>query len=409
MRPTRTIASLALAVLWASSGHAHQGHDHSGETLMSEAGPTIGAPIFLPKETQFLMDVLTVPCERVTVPEQTKVLGRVRTPDSNLAVVHSPFTGRVTIPDGRRLPVVGDTVNAGDPLVLVEQWVDAVTSVSMSAQIAETRSALELAKEELHHAQIELERVQSLGDVASERRLAEARAGVNHARVNVDGYTKTLKELESSGVDRPASARVVPIAAPISGTIANGNVVAGEYVRPEETLFEIVDTSTVWIAAELYESDLAIAADLAGATIALPGGGALEAEVHHVAPRMDAELRTLRAVFQATNADGRLREGMFVDVHVHSKRETTAVALPASSIIQQGGMQLVYVKTAPETFLARAVETSGMWEDKALVVEGLTPGEPVVTQGVYQLRAAASQPIDPKRQQENDHEESHEH
>ena len=71
----------------------HSGEDHSGESLLTSGGATIGAPIYVPKETQFLLGIETARVIKDTVPRSLRALGRAKHPPTHQAEIHSPFEG----------------------------------------------------------------------------------------------------------------------------------------------------------------------------------------------------------------------------------------------------------------------------------------------------------------------------
>ena len=66
---------IGLALFLPNMALAHGGEDHSGGSLADSSGPTIGAPIMVPVETQILMAIKTDLVRKETLPKRLKRLG----------------------------------------------------------------------------------------------------------------------------------------------------------------------------------------------------------------------------------------------------------------------------------------------------------------------------------------------
>ena len=282
----------------------------------------------------------------------------------------------------------------GDILAFVEQVINLSESVSLATEITRTESELNQASEEASLARIELDRVRQLGDAVSARRLAQVRAADAVARQKVAGLERALGQLRTGRQSTGNSPRIVTLKAPISGVIVAAHVTPGEFVKPEKLLFEIVDISRIWVEADIYETDLALVEKARQALIiseAYPNEK-LIGTLAFIGQRLDPNSRTIKAVFDAKNDHNRLREGMFVDVSIETQIQETGLMFAKSAVVNQGGRKVVYVKTAPETFVARPVEITGVWGDLVMASAGVKEGDIVVVQGMYQVRSSANKP-----------------
>lgn len=386
------LVSLFACLIVSNSSWAHGGEDHTGASLATGGGTTFGQPISVPKPTQFLLGIETARAKKRSVPSQFSALGHVSIPTPQQADVHSPFEGLLVSSDQFPVPTPGTRVEKGDVLAMAEQIINAPETLSVMTDIAKTESELGQSKEELSLARQELERVQKLGESVSGRRLAEAKSAEAISKEKVSGLVIALgkmRDVVSLGSGNP---RIVAIKAPISGVIVASHVTPGEFIESQKLLIEIVDNSTVWVEADIYEMDLAIVEDASRAEIvseAYPTerfSGAL----NFVGQRIDPNTRTVKAVFTVENSDGRLRDGMFVNVQIETKTTKTGIMFPKAAVTNEGGRDVVYVKVSPETFVARLVSMEGTWGDQVMVTEGVEDDELVVIQGTYQIRTSAS-------------------
>lgn len=110
----------------------------------------------------------------------------------------------------------------------------------------------------------------------------------------------------------------VPVRALARGWVVDMNVVPGQVVHPEQSLFEIHDISRVWLRGHVFETDaprLRVGQPARATFAAFPG---LEAsgEVVRVSPLLDAGTRVLPFWVEIDNPGRRLREGMLARVRV---------------------------------------------------------------------------------------------
>ena len=400
------LAILALAFV----ASAHEDHDHSGASLIEEGPQAIGAPIHLAKPTQFLMDVGTGAVREETLPRRLRALGKIVIPPSRQAKIHAPVTGLIEVDNDIQLPNPGDTVKEGQVLALLVQTVGAPERVSLAAEIAATRAEIGLAEEEVEYTSAEYARVQALGEAASERRVFEARAEVKKAKLREEGLQQKLKELLASSTPDEANPGIIPLRAPISGIVVMLAMTVGEFVDPSRTLMEVVSPDVVWAVADVYEHQLPFVDDFGSASVKPDGHDAeYHATINHVSPRLDEATRTANVVFEVPNRDHKLREGMFVDVHIDTAEPVTGVMVPKAAVFDQRGVNVVYVKTGAETFVAREITVRGSWPDHYMIEEGVLPDEVVVVQGIYQVRAASMQSNALPTKEEQILEHGHEH
>ena len=390
----RAVGLLVLFVcaVVSDSTWAHGGEDHTGASLATSGGAVLGQPISVPKPTQFLLGIETARAKKRSVPSQFSALGHVSIPTAQQADVHSPINGFLVTGDEFPVPTPGMRVEKGDVLAMAEQIIDARETLSVMTDIAKTESELGQSKEELSLARLELERLWKLGDSISGRRLAEAKTAQAIAEEKVRGLAIALgkmREIVSMGEGNP---RLIPIYAPISGVIVASHVTPGEFIESQKLLIEILDNSSVWVEADVYEMDLAIVEDAGRAEIISEAYPAerFEGALNFVGQRIDPDTRTIKSVFTVENPEGRLRDGMFVNVRIETKTVKTGVMFPRAAVTNEGGRDVVYVKIAPETFVARLVTKEGTWGDQVMVTEGVEDGEIVVIQGMYQIRTSAS-------------------
>lgn len=124
--------------------------------------------------------------------------------------------------------------------------------------------------------------------------------------------------------------------------------------------------------------------ELAGQSKPLPLG-----RVVSVGRVVEAESRTLPVIFEIRNPDARLVVGQSVFVRLFTEAVTRAPAVPESALVDDAGRPVVFVQIAGESFARRPVRPGSREAGYIQVLEGIKPGERVVTRGAYQVRLAA--------------------
>jgi len=258
----------------------------------------------------------------------------------------------------------GDRVRAGQ--VLVE-----MSSVEQAADMAEARAANQAAQEDLRRTQELFNR-----GFASQARLdtVQAAADAAAARLNAGG---------SRIADRT-------IRAPFAGVVGLRLASPGQYVRPGDQIGTLDDTSEIKLDFTVTETQIARivqGVNLIARTAAYPDR-TFTGTIANVDSRVDPATRTVRVRAMLPNEDGTLRPGMLMTVDVQSNPRE-ALAIPEIAILDQIDGAYVYRVVAREggqsVELARiraGQRASGMAE----VLEGLSAGDQVITEGVQSLR-----------------------
>ena len=104
--------------------------------------------------------------------------------------------------------------------------------------------------------------------------------------------------------------------------------------------------------------------------------------------------RTVPVVFEFPSPDERLRVGLFVTARVYTGEEQEALAVPSGAVVNDAGTDVVYVQLSGERFERRVVRTGLRDGEHVAIVDGLAPGERVVSTGAYLVHLAAGAPAD---------------
>jgi cobalt-zinc-cadmium efflux system membrane fusion protein len=184
----------------------------------------------------------------------------------------------------------------------------------------------------------------------------------------------------------------VSLPSPVSGTITSRSVNPGEVIEANKELMRVTDLSSVWVVGQVYEKDLARVRIGSGASItsdAYPGR-VFRGRVSYVDPRLDPVTRTAQVRTELANPGQALKIGMYVNVAfaIIGSSEATLPVIPVSAVQNINNQQIVFVATAnPNVFIMRPVRLGPESNASLPVLEGLSIGDRLVTEGSFLLRA----------------------
>jgi membrane fusion protein, copper/silver efflux system len=186
--------------------------------------------------------------------------------------------------------------------------------------------------------------------------------------------------------------RTVTIPSPVAGTVVDKIAIEGMRFQPGETLFRIVDTSVMWVMAEVYEQDLAFVkvGDAARITINAWPGEPLEGQVTLIYPTIGKDSRTARLRIEVANPDGRLRADMAATVEITTPLDGSRLAVPESAVIDSGRRQVVLVERGEGRYEPRPVRLGARVPGWVQVLDGVKAGERVVTQATFLIDAESN-------------------
>ena len=181
-------------------------------------------------------------------------------------------------------------------------------------------------------------------------------------------------------------AAVFSLTSPISGTVVERNATVGATVGSDANVFKIVDISSVWIDANVFEKDLSrvkLGQQVNVSVTAFPNS-VFTGKVILVSTVVDPETRSVKVRTEVANRDARLKPDMFANVEIITDVNRTAISIPQSALLNDGGQSVVFV-AAGGGFEKRAVAPGIQSDDRVEVISGLKAGDKVVIKGNYLL------------------------
>jgi cobalt-zinc-cadmium efflux system membrane fusion protein len=371
-----------------------------GNALMPPPAPVESDGAFRPSESQWV-GLRFAKVEPTAFREERATDGRIAINEDTTTPVFSPYSGRVS----RLIAKPGDHVERGAPLFAIEasEFVqghnDLVTAVA-GVEKAKSKLALaQMAEKRQRDLQTirggalkDLEQAQSdLVATQGDRRAAEITLAAVRNRLRILGRSdEEIADLEKR--DRVGAETFV--AAPIAGTVIQRKVGLGQYINAgaNDPVFTIGDLSTVWLVANVRESDapkMKVGAPIHVTVLAYPGQ-AFDARLDYVAPALDSNTRRLPVRAAIGNPDLKLKPEMFASFRIVSGNERSMPAVPADSIVYEGANARVWVaRPDSKTVMSRSIVVGDTSNGLVEVTRGLTVGETVVTSGTLFIDRAA--------------------
>ena len=184
--------------------------------------------------------------------------------------------------------------------------------------------------------------------------------------------------------------RTIPFISPVHGHVTEKAIVEGAALKEGERVLRIVDHSMLWLDAQIYESQLPFikTGQKATATISSIPGKQFAGEVTFIHPHVDPATRTVMVRVVIPNEELILKPGMYATVLISSELADQVVLVPREAIIDTGTRQVAFIARPGGHFEPRKVKMGVAAEDGMVqVLEGLAPGETVVTSGQFLIDA----------------------
>lgn len=185
---------------------------------------------------------------------------------------------------------------------------------------------------------------------------------------------------------------VVRLDAPISGIIAKVQVATGQPVEPGDSLIEIYDLETVEALAAVPAHRAGVLRKGMMAAIRVEGlaDRVFEAELNHLGADADPETGTVEAAFHVANPDGVLRPGLRAEFSITVSRRDGVMSVPREAVQGEGADRFVFIRDydLAHAFVKTPVVLGASHDRAVEVLEGLLPGDEVVTRGAYSLAFA---------------------
>lgn len=219
--------------------------------------------------------------------------------------------------------------------------------------------------------------------------LAQSLVDGARQRMRLAGMSEMqIREVEDTG---NVHARI-SVTAPIAGVVSELGAREGMTIAPGTMLFRINGLSTVWVNAEVPESQAAqvAAGNAVQARARAVEGMAFQGRVGAVLPEVNLATRTLKARIELANPGGRLTPGMFVTVNLAPANRPPSILVPTEAIIRTGTRSVVVLAREDGGFKPVEVDVGLESAGRSEIRKGLEAGQKVVVSGQFLIDSEAS-------------------
>ncbi len=342
----------------------------------------------LPVDTVMLSDtqraaikVTTVGTHRF-VPTRSAV-GAIDFDENATVPVFSPYAGRII----RATVDVGDEVTRGTTLYTIDSpdLLQAESTLIAAAAVADlTHAALRRAQDLFaNQGMAQKDYQQAVSDEMT------AAGALRAAREAVRIFGKRDRAIDAVIASRQVDSTLV-IPSPVSGRIAARAAQPGLLVQPGNAPapYTVADTSTLWMVAAVPESDVPLlkVGQAVSVRVMALGDAEFSARILVIGALVDPVTHTASVRAAVRDPARRLRPGMMANFAIHIGDPVDAVAIPVNGVVREGdGSMSAWVTTDQHRFLRRAVRIGSQQDGFEQILEGIAPGERVVTDGAILL------------------------
>ena len=312
--------------------------------------------------------------------------GRIALNSDTATQVFSPYSGRVI----RVIAGIGQHVKKGAPLFSI----DASEFAQTQSDLLNANTQLKLARiaEERRHAAFESKGGSQQDWQQAQADLAAAQTSLDSVRNRLRIFGQTDEQIAAlERVKTPSPVTVVT--APIDGVVTDRQVGPGQYLQSGNAtpVFTIGDLASVWLVADVREVDaplVEVGQEIEVRVLALPGK-VFRARLTSVGSAVDPVTRRVPVRATIENTDNKLKPQMFATFSIITSGESDALAVPEEAVVREGEAARVWVVQGGTDLALRQIHTGRISNGMVEVLDGLKPGDKVVTRGSLFIDRAA--------------------
>lgn len=354
-------------------------------------------------ECRYEVGVVKVDPSLVNQPDDAAcgLVKTIQAPEKRKMVQFVNITGEVRMNENAavhvspRIPGILHTVNVD---IGTEVRKDEVLFTLDSVELGQALSDYERNKALTILSEKNFRREKSLFEkkVGAEIDMIEAQIRFEEYQTGQKASEQRLKVFGLTAADIATTDPTSPLAvrAPIDGTIIEKHAVVGEYVEPAQATMILADLSTVWVWGDVYERDLETVvkhqlSESIPVEISVPAypGTVFRGQMNYIGTTMNEATRTVQVRTVIDNRDRRLRPGMFCQGKILVSTDEELLAIPKEALLSDEGDDFVFTYMQDDYFLRQNVKKGREFGEDVEILEGLTPGQTIVTEGAFILKS----------------------
>ena len=377
-------AAGAASVAWLRSGLGAVSPEAEAATESNAAKTSnSGGPAAVELNEQQLASVKVDKVGDAVFPIEKSAVGSIDFNEDMTLQVFTPYQGRII----EAFAKVGDNVSKGQVLFTI----DSPDLLVAESNLISTAGVLELTTRALTRLKLLYETravaQKDLEQSVSDQQTAEGAHKTARDAVRIFG--KTEAEIDEIVRERRADPTLV-VKSPIAGRITARSAAPGLFVQPGSAPapFSVADTSTMWMLANVAESDVSafhLEQEVKVSLLAYPGQS-FNGHITTIGSTVDPVTHRMLVRSEVEDPRHKLRSGMFATFVIQTGDPVRSLAVPVSGLVREGdGTMTAWVTTDRKRFTQRTVKVGDRKGDVRQILEGLSPGELIATDGAIFL------------------------
>lgn len=307
------------------------------------------------------------------------VAARIDFDETRITRVGSPVMGRIASVFVRE----GDQVTKGQLLATLS-----------ATGLSDAQLTLLKASSQRQLAQRAVDRARTLLDAgvigAAEMQRREAELAQSDAEVDAARAELTLLGMLPESIDDLLKTRRINSAtrviASMDGVVLDRKITLGQVIQPADTIFEIADLSHLWLLADVPEQNAGRLQEgqLVEASIGALPNLTLRGKLAFISHTVNPETRTVRVRMDLPNPKARYKPAMLATMLLKEHTEQRTV-VPVAAVVREENLEHLFVQRTPGTYVLRPVTLGEEFEGRRVLLEGIQPGEQIVTAGAFHL------------------------
>ncbi len=317
--------------------------------------------------------------KEVKAAAQISAVGEVSFAEDNVVRIYPIVSGSVEEVKAS----LGDYVTKGQLLATL-----------LSTNISEYQRDYNIAKSNLEVQEKNMARSQDLykAGMLSEKELAESKNAFNNATSEYNEKKQILSLYGGSADDLDAVFRVT---APRSGYIVERNINSGTQIRNDNgtNIFTISDLKTVWVWANVHESDMAKVheGDIVEVRTIAYADKMFQGTIKKIGTMLDPASRVIRVRTELNNEDGLLKPEMFATITITPKIASRILAVPQTAVVLESNQYYVMKEVGPNQFEKVHIQIGKTFPEFTEIVSGIDRGDKIVADGALFVLTAFNQ------------------
>jgi RND family efflux transporter MFP subunit len=355
------IKYLSLSLILILSGCGDNSNKNESAEYPERTHSSVKSEVVLTKHQIEHINIQTEIPEMKEVEIPLVLRGKVALNEVMTAHITSRVKGRVE----KVYAVISDRVKKGQPIVdLYSQ-----DFIAMQSEFVQAEERLKRMKE-------------------SDTDYPTARSIYESARKKLEVVGLMENEIEQLA-DKHTPNTVISVRAPFEGTLISGEVRLGEFVDIGKEFFVLANLQNLWVLADVFENDLPLIKEgmIGNVTITAFPDEVYKGKLTRIYDVVETASRTVKARFEVSNYNNKIKPEMFVNVLVASKLGGSNPKIKSAALMTEKESSYVFIAVNDTTFQRRNVTAGRETKEYTEIKSGIKPGEKIVTRGTFYLKS----------------------